>query len=85
MWKALRRIGLALFLSLLLGIALGVALRLRLERPTVYVGDAASRAQRGEALRRPSSAASASDADPLDVGDAGAVVGDTRHHEQQVG
>lgn len=71
MWNFLRRIGLALLLSLLLGLALGIALRLRLERPTVYVGDA--------------SEASANDPLPLDVGDAGAAIGDTRHHEQQVG
>ena len=70
MARWLRRIALALLFSLLFGLALGTALRVRLSRPTIYIGDAR---------------ASAPDALPLDVADARAPVGDARHHEQQIG
>lgn len=36
--KLLRTVGLALLLSLLLGLVIGTAIRLRLEKPTVYIG-----------------------------------------------
>jgi hypothetical protein len=44
--------------------------RLRLARPTLYIGD------RGASPANPL---------PLDVGHAGAAVRHARHHEQQVG
>jgi hypothetical protein len=66
----LRRIAFALLLSLLVGLAIGTAIRLRLSRPTIYIGDASP---------------SAPDALPLDVGHARAPVGDARHHEQEIG
>jgi len=36
----LRRIALALLFSLLAGLAIGTALRVRMSRPTIYIGDA---------------------------------------------
>jgi hypothetical protein len=39
----LKRIALALLFALLFGFALGTALRLRLERPTIYIGSVAPR------------------------------------------
>ena len=36
--KLVRRVLLALLLSLLLGLVLGTALRLRMQQPTVYIG-----------------------------------------------
>jgi hypothetical protein len=38
--KLARRVALALLFSLLVGLAIGTALRLRLERPTRYLGSA---------------------------------------------
>jgi hypothetical protein len=36
--KWLGRLGLALLLSLAIGLAIGTVLRMRMERPTVYLG-----------------------------------------------
>ena len=70
MAKLLRRIAFALVLWLLIALAIGTAVRMRLERRTVYIGDA-----------RPL----ASHSLPLDVGHTRAVVRDARHHEQEIG
>jgi hypothetical protein len=77
--KILRTVLFALLFSLLLGFAVGTVLRMRLERPTVYIGthvvepDAATR--RGASVP----------ADPLQIGDAGPAVLDAGHDEQQIG
>jgi hypothetical protein len=39
----LKRIALALLFSLLLGLAIGSVLRIKLERPTIYIGSVAPR------------------------------------------
>lgn len=62
----IKRVLLALFFSLLFGLAIGTAIRLRLDRPTVYMGSATPRF-------------------PFDVGDTGACVFDSGHHEEQIG
>lgn len=66
----LRRVAIALLLWFLVVFAITTAVRLRLARPTVYIGAAR---------------ASAPDPLPLDVGHARTPVRDARHHEQQVG
>ena len=67
----LRAIFLALFFSLLFGLVVGTVLRLRLQRPTWYLGGV--------------SAPVAVPALPLDVRNAGPGVLDARHYEEQVG
>jgi len=71
--KWLRAILLALLASLLFGLAVGTWIRLRLERPTWYIGN----------TRDPMDSAPLA-ALPGHVGDARALVFDSRHHEQQV-
>ena len=68
--KILGRTAIVLLVWLLIVFAISVAVRLRLERPTVYIGDA--RALAPNPL-------------PLDVGHARAPVRDARHHEEQIG
>ena len=72
----LRRFFLALLLSMLVGLAIGTWLRLRMERPVRYIGASLPCAGLGIATLAPL---------PCDVGDAGAVVLDPGHHEEQVG
>ena len=70
MGKIARRFAIALLLWLLIVFAIATAVRMRLERATVYIGDA--RALTPDTL-------------PLDVGHTRAPVCDARHHEQQIG
>ena len=65
----LRRVAIGLLLWFLVVFAVTTAVRLRLSRPTVYIG-----------LRT-----STPDPLPLDVGHTRTPVRDARHHEQQVG
>jgi len=39
----LKRIALALLFSLLVGVAIGTVLRIRMERPTIYIGSVGTR------------------------------------------
>ena len=68
--KLVRAVILALLVSLLVGLAIGTLIRMRLERPVRYV----------VGVER-----SATPAGPLDIGQIGTAVLDTRNHEEQIG
>lgn len=71
--KWLRTALLALLASLLFGLLVGTWLRLRMERPTWYIGATNTIAPLAAARTLPG-----------DVGHAGPPVLDPRHHEEQV-
>lgn len=71
--KWLRAVLLALLASLLFGLAIGTWIRLRLERPTWYIGNTGDPTESAPLAALPGH-----------VGDARALVLDSRHHEQQV-
>ena len=71
-----RRILLGLLLWLLMSFALGTWIRLRLEKPTVYLGAASAAYAPAVASGGPA---------PLDVGDPGPPVLDPRQDEEQIG
>jgi len=75
--KVLRHILLMLLLSLLIGFLIGTIIRRRLEGPEYYMGGVSVPGMsRGSVGRAPA---------PLDIGYAGALVLETREHEEQVG
>ena len=77
--KILRTVLFALLFSLLLGFAVGTVLRLRLERPTLYIG--ARESEPGSAPQRGPSLPSG----PLQICDAGPAILDAGHDEEQIG
>ncbi len=72
--RVLRGVLLALLVSAAVGFAIGTVIRLRLERPSRYIG-----------YDNGSCPGSAVPTDPLDIGKLRPRVFHPRHHEEQVG